>query len=90
MVRTSQGPAEKSKPDKGVDTKPSAETKKMERSLDLDDETWDRIESMARSQSIQPAEAVRRAITSMYGSAPVTEGFNTGITPEDQQAKAKA
>lgn len=77
MVRTSTGPAERSKPEK-ADEKPSAADKRMEKALDLDDATWDRIVQVARSQQVDPAEAVRRAITMAYGAGPTTETFNSG------------
>lgn len=78
MVRTSKGPAEKSKPAHAPD-KPTAEDKKMERSLDVDDATWDRIAAMATSQSIEPAEVVRRAITQVYGSEQPTGAYHSGM-----------
>lgn len=78
MVRTSTGPAEKSKPAKGVAAKPTAEDRKMERALDLDDATWDRVEALAQSQQIEPAEVVRRAIVQAFGEGPITSAFNAG------------
>lgn len=77
MVRTTKGPAEKSttKPDTAPD-RPTAEDRKMERTIDLDDETWDRVVAMARSQSISPSDAVRKALVQMYGEAQPTEAFN--------------
>lgn len=76
MVRTTKGPAEHSKPEKAPE-KPTAADKRMERALDLDDATWDRIVSMARSQQIDPSEAVRRAIVQAYGEAPTTSTINS-------------
>lgn len=77
MVRTSTGVAEKSQP-KTAPEKPSAEDRRMERVLDLDDATWDRIVMMGKSQQLDPAEVVRRAITQIYGEDQPTETFNSG------------
>lgn len=77
MVRTSKGPAEKSKPDKAPE-KATAADKKMERALDLDDATWDRIVAMGRSQQIDPAEVVRRAIEQVYGVENTTTAYHSG------------
>lgn len=80
MVRTTTGPAEKSttKRDEAPE-KPTAADRRMEKALDLDDETWDRIVQMGRSQSIDPAEVVRRSIVQSYGTAPVAAGYHTGL-----------
>jgi hypothetical protein len=79
MVRTTTGPAEHGKTREVKEAKPTSEDRQMERISDLDDETWNRIESLAKSQSITPAEVVRRALTQTFGAQPTTEGFNTGV-----------
>lgn len=77
MVRTSTGVAERSKPETAPE-KLTAADKRMARELDLDDATWGRIVEMGKSQQIDPAEVVRRAITQVYGSDHTTEAFNSG------------
>ena len=80
MVRTTTGPAEKSKPD---DAEPqlTAEDRKLQKALDLDDATWDRLQQMATSQQTSPSDVVRRAIESQYGGgswspASASEAYN--------------
>ncbi len=77
MVRTTKGPVAP-QIDKPKVEKLTAEDKKLERAVDMDDETWERIVSLARSQSISPAEAIRRAIVQVYGAPTPTTGFNSG------------
>lgn len=77
MVRTTKGPAEKSKPKKAAEEPTPVDTR-AERLADLDDETWDRVVAMGRSQQIDPVEVIRRAIVQTYGSATVTGAYHSG------------
>lgn len=80
MVRTTTGPAEKSKP-KADEPTLSAEDRKVQKALDLDDETWGRLQQMATSQQTTPSEVVRRAIETQFGGsswspASASEAYN--------------
>lgn len=78
MVRTTKGavdtPEKETAPEKAT-----AEDRKMERTLDLDDDTWNRLVSVARSQATSPADAVRRAMNQVYGEAQPTGAVNSGL-----------
>lgn len=76
MVRTSTGPAEKSKPE--VATKTAADEHKSVKPSDIDDATWDQIESMARSQRTTTGEVIKRAVINQYGNAPATGAYHSG------------
>lgn len=78
MVRTTKGPAEKSKPDKAGKESP-AEKPEMARPNDIDDATWGRIESMARSQQTTTGTVIRRAIENQYGVAPTEGVYHSGM-----------
>ena len=78
MVRTSKGPAERSKP-KVAPEKATTKDKQVAQVNQVDDETWARIVEMGKSQQIDPSEVVRRAITQVYGEPATTTGFNTGL-----------
>ena len=75
MVKTTTGAVD-TPPNEPGKAKLTAEDKKMERTLQLDDATWGRIESQAVIQSTTPSEVIRSAIEQNYGHDPVTEGFN--------------
>jgi hypothetical protein len=82
MVRTTKGEvghSDKAVQDKTAPEKATSEDRKMERTLDLDDETWDRLVSAARNQAISPAEAVRRAMNQLYGQATPSGAVNSGL-----------
>lgn len=76
MVRSTKGPAEKSKPEKAEDN--PADDATMARPKDIDDTTWAQIESMARSQRTTTAEVIKRAIVAQYGAAPVAGAYHSG------------
>lgn len=78
MVKTTKGPVAPKEPIKAAKQPLTAEDKQIERVAGLDDETWDRITSMARSQSISPAECIRRAITQVYGSPQTSTAYHSG------------
>lgn len=78
MVQTTKGGVAPKKPITAAPEMPTADDRKMKHLADLDDETWDRIVQMGASQSIDPAEVVRRAIVQAYGSAPTTGAYNSG------------
>ncbi len=81
MVRTSKGPAERSKEDNTAPSPETAEDREIERNLELDDETWTRLEQVATNQQTTPSEVVRRAIDQSYGGnswtpTSASEAFN--------------
>jgi hypothetical protein len=79
MVRTTTGPAEKSTTKQDTtQPKPTADDKKFEKLADLDDETWDRVETLARSQGTTPSEVIRRAIVQTFGETQTATAFNSG------------
>jgi hypothetical protein len=79
MVRTTKGGvAPKKSATKAAPDSP-AEEPQTGRLADLDDETWDRIQSMARSQGTTPSEVVRRAIVQTYGEPQTASAVNSGL-----------
>lgn len=79
MVRTSKGPAEKSKPEKATKAESPASKQESVRPSDIDDATWAQIESMARSQQSTTGEVIRRAIVNQYGQAPSEGTYHSGM-----------
>jgi len=71
MVRTSKGPAERSKPRVAAE-KPTSDDAQTKQVNDIDPEVWARIVEMGKSQQIDPSEVVRRAIAQVYGDPPTT------------------
>lgn len=80
-MKTTKGPADApKKPNKPA--RETAEDAKVERALDLDDATWERIEMQASVQSSTPAAVVRRAIEQQYGVAPHHGAVNSGMSSD--------
>lgn len=78
MVRTSKGPAEKSKPDKAVDDAPAVKQENV-RPGDIDDATWDQIQSLARSQQTTTGQVIKRAIVAQFGVAQPQGALHSGM-----------
>lgn len=79
MVRTSHGPAERSKPQTAAE-KPTAKDRQAQSANQIDPDVWSRIVEMGKSQQIDPSEVVRRAIAQVYGEPATTgSGYHSGM-----------
>jgi hypothetical protein len=84
VVRTTKGKAEKSAPKTAV--KAPADTEQMARPADLDDATWDQIQSLARSQGTTTAAVIKRAIVNQFGAAAPTGAYHSGLENDPSKA----
>jgi hypothetical protein len=79
MVKTTTGAVdgpEDLKPEKAK--KLSAEDKKVQNSIEVDDATWGRIVGQASIQQSTPADVVRHAVQMMYGQDNPSGAINSG------------
>jgi hypothetical protein len=84
VVRTSKGPAEKSKAKTA--THSPADAEKTLRPADLDDATWDQIQSLARSQGTTTTAVIKRAIVNQFGAASPTGAYHSGMENDPSKA----
>lgn len=71
MVQTTTGPANAPQSTKAA-PKNTAEDRRTEKAIDLDDAEWENLVRAANARSLTPTEAVRLAIRQEYGDAPFT------------------
>lgn len=78
MVKTSTGPVDgpedlTSHPEERADR-----DRDMQAAIQIDDEVWDRVVALARSQSSSPSAVVKRAIDAMFGRPSPVGAVNSG------------
>lgn len=77
MVRTTTGD-DNAPEKKTAKPKVSAEDKKVANVLELDDDTWARVQAQANAQSKAPADVIRQAMTQVYGADNPHGAVNSG------------